>query len=367
MNSDIDNNMDAFYSRLMTWLKESRPAASIPSSGQVNDTVPLGETTAADFDFDVYPLDLSESLDLENLNIVPNHNGEAALDRMWVNPPESITHDDLTLGGEIRRYNLGEMSTVQTRFQTLLKRKLQAQIELNPPLFPWETELSDYETDIVDAIAESWVSGVRFWMPQLSNLAIPTAIPENVLSQLLEACSEAVSSQYQLGAKLVRAVQKLFPDEFYALNSWSGRILMTPTRSPEEQLQSLPYEEANNEQKMVLALLAAKEILTTLTIPVSPNQTPVERQWETSAGLVTLRAEYHTEDGVSQLRVSTRLPRGGSLTLGTPQASAKAERTYPGYLSVESYDLQPNQICSIEIRFDHGEQKPLTFAICPTN
>jgi hypothetical protein len=128
----------------------------------------------------------------------------------------------------------------------------------------------------------------------------------------------------------------------------------------------LPYEDATAEQKKMLALLAAKEIISALSVRISPKETPVERQWQTAAGVVTVRAEYQMQEGVPKLRVIARLPRGGSLTLRTPQASASAQRTYPGYLSVESYDLQPNQTYPLEIRFQDAEQAPLIFAILPT-
>jgi hypothetical protein len=256
---------------------------------------------------------------------------------------------------------------VQNRFQAILKRRLQVEIERHPPLFPWETEFSDYEPDAADAVVDSWVPPVRLWMPQLSHLALPVVMPETVMAQLLDACSEAVYSRRQLGAKLVNAVENLFPDQFQSLNQLAGMVLLYPNRSG-ERLQAFAgsYEAAATEQKMTLALLAAKEIISALTVPISPTQTPVERQWQTAVGVVSVNADYQMQDGVPKLRVSGRLPRGGSLTLRTPQASTMSQRTYPGYLSVESYDLQPNQTYPLEIRFHDSEQTPLIFAICPT-
>jgi hypothetical protein len=320
-----------------------------------------------------FELDQLDPLDLEELNIAPYNTGEAAQDLARAGSRESGTRAGIQPGGEIRPYNLGEIPTVENRFQALLKRRLQVEIESHPPLFPWETELSDYESDSSDAVADTWVPPVRLWMPQLSNISLPVSIPENVLAQLLDACSQAVYSRRKLGAKLVNAVENLFPDQFLSLNDLAGRMLLSlePGRSSEqlqylEQLQSLPYEDATAEQKKMLALLAAKEIISALTVPISPTHTPVERQWQTSAGIVTVQAEYQMQEGVAKLRVIARLPRGGSLTLRTPQASASSQRTYPGYLSVESYDLQPNQTYPLEIRFHDSEQTPLIFAICPT-
>ena len=363
MNSDLDNNSDTLYSRLIEWLlQESVPAASFSADGQEQIPVPKGEQTAADFE-----LDHLDSLDLEELNIAPNHTNDAAQNRTWAGTETIPAYEDLEPGAQRSRpYTLGEMPTVQNRFQAILKRRLQVEIERHPPLFPWETDFSDYEPD-TDAVADNWKPSVRLWMPQLSNLNLPVAMPETVMAQLLDACSEAVYSRRQLGAKLVNVVENLFPDQFSSLNQLAGMVLLYPSRSG-ERLQAFPgsYEAAATEQQMTLALLAAKEIISALTVPISPTQTPVERQWQTSAGVVTVQADYQMQDGVSKLYVSGRLPRGGSLTLRTPQASATSQRTYPGYLSVESYDLQPNQSYPLEIRFHDSEQTPLIFAICPT-
>ena len=374
MNSDMYNSSDTLYSRLINWLlEESVPAAAPPAEGHADSAVSPRESTAADFE-----LEQIDPLDLEELNIAPFNTNETARDRARAGSEDSLIHEDDVLGGSNRLYDLGEMPTVQNRFQAILKRRLQVEIERHPPLFPWETELSDYEPDPSDAVADSWVPPVRLWMPQLFNVSLPVALPENVLAQLLDACSEAVYSRRQLGAKLVHAVESLFPDHFQSLNQLAGIVLLSPitgggVRSDRtlnsnltEQLQALTYEEATAEQKMTMALLAAKEIISALTVPISPTQTPVERQWQTAVGVVTVQAEYQVQDGVPKLRVTARLPRGGSLTLRTPQASASTQRIYPGLLSVESFDLQPNHTYPLEIRFHDSEQTPLIFAICPT-
>lgn len=364
MNSDMDNKSDTLYSQLIAWLlQESVPAASLPEDGQVQNTVLTDEAQAADFE-----LDQLDPLDLEDLNtLAPYNTGEADRDRTRVTLDESGSRDEVQPGGETRPYNLGEMPTVENRFQAILKRRLQCEIERHPPLFPWETEICEYEPEPVDVVSDSWVPPVRLWMPQLSQLSLPIPVPETVLAQLLDACSEVAYSRRQLGAKLVNVVESLFPNQFQLLNHLAGMVLLYPSRSAGKP-QSLPsnYETAATEQKMTLALLAAKEIISALTVPISPSQTPVERQWQTAAGVVTVQAEYQMQQGVPLLRVIARLPRGGSLTLRTPQASATSERIYPGYLSVESFDLQPNQAYPLEIRFHDSEQTPLIFTICPT-
>ena len=362
MNSDMDNNSDPLYSRLIEWLlQESVPAASPPAEGQAHNSVPTDEPMAADFE-----LEQLDPIDLEDLNFASFNTNNAAYDRIRDNGDFQTREED-ELACDSTPYHLGDMPTVQNRFQAILKRRLKSEIERRPPLFPWETDLSDYEPDLSDARAGSLVPPVRLWMPQLFNLTLPVTLPENVLAQLLDACSEAVYSRRQLGAKLVHAVENLFPDQFGALNQLAGMVLLYPSRSGERlQVSAGSYDCASTEQKMTLALLAAKEIISALTVPISPTQTPVERQWQTTAGIVSVQAEYQMQDGVFKLRVMARLPRGGSLTLRTPQASASTQRTYPGYLSVESFDLQPNQTYLLEIRFHDSEQTPLIFSICPT-
>ncbi|NEP09950.1 MAG: hypothetical protein F6K14_06955 [Symploca sp. SIO2C1] len=383
MNSDMDNNSDALYNRLIAWLnQESIPPASpqvdLPSEGRIS----AGETTAAEFEQDQL-----DPIDSEELNIASFNNSQADQEEPWTGLANLTREEMELLGGETRPYNWETMPTVQDRFEALLKRRIQFEIERRPPLFPWETEISDYESDSVrssysegkvlrafpETVAGDFVPPIRLWMPQLSNLTLPISIPENVLGQLLNACSEAMSSQRQLGAKLVNAVENLFPNQLPMLNQMAGMVLISssPARGGStslEPLQSLPssYEDAAAEQKMLLALLAAKEIISTLTVSVSSTQTPVERQWETAAGVVRVKAEYQMAEGVPLLHVISYLPKGGSLALQTPELSATAQRAYPGYLSVELFDLQPNQTYPLEIRFHDSQQTPLVFSIYPT-
>ncbi len=37
------------------------------------------------------------------------------------------------------------MPTVEERLPLLIQKQLEAEIQKHPPLFPWETELADYE------------------------------------------------------------------------------------------------------------------------------------------------------------------------------------------------------------------------------
>jgi len=370
MNSDINNNSDTLYSRLMAWLlQESVPAATPSAPGQPDGLDPIDELEAANFQFDEL-----DPLDFEDVNIAPTITGEIANDHTRVGSEDIPTREDIEPGGTPRPYNLGDMPIVQNRFEALIKRKLQVEIERHPPLFPWETDIYEYESDLSDSVAATGVPSVQVWTPQLLNLPLPVPIPENVLVTLFNACSESVYSPYQLGRKMVKAVENLFPAQFQVLNNQAQMVLLSSGsgRDPEQlqlllkELPSPPYEEANPEQQMILALLAAKEIISTLTVSIAPNQPPVERQWQTEVGVVTVQAEYQMQEGVPTVRVMTHLPESGSLTLRTPEGSAVSERTYPGYVSVEAFDLPPNQTYPLEIRFQDSDQNPLVFAIYPT-
>ncbi len=343
MNSDMNENSDFLYNQILSWLtEESNSDQSSPQGGEPNQ-VDSAEESIADGE-------------IEQLNDLDRgQNKEQSLPSGSKKPTQSS-----------QKLDMGDTTQVKNRFQSLLKRKLLAEIESHPPLFPWETENSSYESESSDSVINNLVPFQRLWMPQLSNLGLP----KKILVQLLDACSTAMQSHRPEGAKMVQAVSALFPKQFQSLNQMAGIVLLSsPARGTELDLPSRDYDTATTQQQMAMSLIAAREIINNLTINLSPNQPSVERQWQTTVGLVGLEAEYQSakeEGSVSSkasLRVNVRLPKGGSVTLQTPQESAKAERTYPGHLSVELFDWQPGQIYSLEIRLFDPDQTPLNFVL----
>jgi hypothetical protein len=275
---------------------------------------------------------------------------------------------------------LGEIPAVQDRFYSLLKQRLQTEIQKNPPLFPWESELQEYETDILssgvlsttEAPADRVATGrgqvpAWLWVNQLKSLNLPMALPETVLTQLLQRCQEVAQSGLREGAKLVSAVEELFPDQNQALNYLAGLVITSPARSPqavENPSSSVSYEAAAPAQQMLLSLLAAREILSSLSLVLSTNQPKVEREWVTEAGVLSLVAEYESDLDFSRLRIQSHLPCGGSLLLyGSEGPQSKAERPVGGNLSVELFDLEPHQIYSLEVRLNEKDSDPLVFMI----
>ncbi|MBW4522783.1 MAG: hypothetical protein KME16_24350 [Scytolyngbya sp. HA4215-MV1] len=278
----------------------------------------------------------------------------------------------------------GELPAVQDRFHALLKRRLQTEIQRHPPLFPWETEITDYETEslgvlqMADMTEPSPVpvgaSANRqrpVWLTQLQNLNLPVSLPETVLVQLLERCQEAVQSSLREGAKLVRVVESLFPDQSQSLNQLAGLVMVSPARSGGAlastafQGSDFPtsYEAAVPAQQMVLSLLAAREIIGSLTLSLSASAPTLERQWLTAAGVLTLQAGYTFGQTPGRLQIQGTLPCGGRLSLKAGEAHASTQRTSPGGLSLELLDLPTSQTYSLEVELQIPDQNPLVFAI----
>lgn len=271
-------------------------------------------------------------------------------------------------GGKPQTFQLGEIPTVQERFQAVLKRRLQIQIQNQPPLFPWETQLLDYP-DYADeqslVLVPAWG-----WVAQQSKLNLPITLPESIFRQLLEKCQVLLTSSLPLGAKLVQVVEDLFPNETQTLNDIAGLVLRSNYRSP-ETLEAVPniesdYSDLKQRQQMALSLLAAKQLLDNLTIPLSLTDPVVEREWLTSAGVLKLKVEYQSQGQTPKLRVEGKLPTQGVFTLKGQDTRAVGQSASSGSLSVELHIQQFNQTYILQVDFPEIEQQPLLFVINPT-
>lgn len=271
------------------------------------------------------------------------------------------------LGSIPQTFQLGEIPTVQERFQAVLKRRLQSQIQNHPPLFPWEAQLTEYPECLDNPSME--LVPLWGWAAQQSKLNLPIPLPERVFQQLLEKCQALVASSVPLGAKLVAVVQSLFPEDSQTLNDLAGLVLRTPSRSVDvETMPNLEseYPDLQPPQQMALSLLAAKQLLENLTLPISATNPMVERQWLTSAGVLTLKVEYQTQGQVTKLKVESELPSKGIVKLQGDASQAMAESSSPGCLSVELRYIQPNQTYTLEVELKEIDQRPLLFVIVPT-
>jgi hypothetical protein len=266
--------------------------------------------------------------------------------------------------------NSGDIQAVQDRFYALLKHRLQNEIQLNPPLFPWEQSIAEYQDDVLvsDAMAVPGIDLRSLWLAQLRRLAVPVTLPDAVLVQLLNKCQALATAPLREGAKLVQAVEDLFPGEFRALNQMAGWVMVSPARSGYASLQeklgsdfAIDYDAAMPTQQMVLSLLAAREIFNALVIPVTAGQPTARYEWATDAGALVLQTQYHIVDGNATLRIDGTLPCGSYLELRGAGRRSLAESSTAGQLSVELQDLNADQACVLEVRL--GQHDALVFTI----
>jgi hypothetical protein len=271
-------------------------------------------------------------------------------------------------------FELGDVPVVQERFQALLKHRLQSEIQKNPPLFPWETELLDYSSEPESAIAAGVLVGSSQsrnsvggfgWLRHVKDLPlpVPAQIPEPILSTLLQRCQDAVQLSLQEGAKLVKAVEDLFPGQDEALNYLAGNVMMAPARSPKAATVEAPiqYEDVVPDQQMVLSLLAAREIINALSLKVSTTEPVIDRQWQTDVGLLSVHIEY-IQTPVPSIRLHATLPAAGLLAVRNGELRTTAQRTTAGRLSAELFEPQPNHSYAVEFCLA-GIENPLTFAL----
>ncbi|HEY9908050.1 MAG TPA: hypothetical protein V6D18_10680 [Thermosynechococcaceae cyanobacterium] len=257
---------------------------------------------------------------------------------------------------------------VQDRYHALLKRRLQSEIQRKPPLFPWETEVLDYETDPVELLNSGLGSPtvppqklpVGLW-PQLKALKLPIPLPETVLAQLFQQCQETVNASLREGTKLVRSVEALFPEQSTVLNQLAGLVVVSPARSSTTLPTTDPnfpasYETAAPAQQMLLALMAARELLEALTFVVTPGQRGSDRQWLTEQGTLKLQVQWDS----NKLQIRASLPSGGSLKLRNSEQQASVDRSDAGILSVE---LPTRSQQSHTLKVTLADADTLTFAV----
>lgn len=258
-------------------------------------------------------------------------------------------------------FQLGEIPTVQERFQAVLKRRLQIQIENHPPLFPWEYQLQEYP-DCVDN-----KTSLKFIPDKLN---FPISIPENIFQVLLTKCQELLTSSLPLGAKLVRVVESIFPENYQELNDLAGLVLRSTSSRSSDSLAIMPnmdsdYSELQSRQKMALSLLTAKQLLEILNVSISATNPVVKRQWLTSNGELSVEVELKFTDESPRILVKTQLPSKGSIKLQGGKAHTIGESGYSDFLSVELPCTANQRYYTLTVGLEGIEEEALLSVIMP--
>ncbi|NES68861.1 MAG: hypothetical protein F6K24_28355 [Okeania sp. SIO2D1] len=184
-------------------------------------------------------------------------------------------------------------------------------------------------------------------------------LTETVFAQLLQSCQDLVPSDLLPGSKLVRAVDSLFPNQSQSLNDLAGLVLVGGTRDGELISNYITaYNTATQKQQMLLSLLAAQEIISSLSLTCHLNQSVTKREWQTALGCLTIEAEYYIPEDRSSacLRIKGQLPEAASFQLQGREVQATTQRSDPGTLCVELFDPQPEQTYQLIIKFLNWEQ-----------
>lgn len=255
---------------------------------------------------------------------------------------------------------------MQERVQFLLKKRLLLEYENNPPLFPWESEISEYPAEVTDCMSTSVVVS-PLWSTHVSALKVPGLLPKPLLHNLFERCQTIAQTPVKQGIRLVRAVEDLFPGQSEILEPIANMVLVPAYRSDrtaqDAVIQELAnvaggYDSALPEQQIALSMLAAQEILGALTFALDVDKPCETRNWVTPSGVLKLTATYEAQ----QLIVAAVLPDGGQVRLCDGEIENRAMRSQPGPLDIVLANPVLGKTYVLEVMLQ-GKANPLSFAI----
>ncbi|MGB3138064.1 MAG: hypothetical protein WBB18_14760 [Nodosilinea sp.] len=306
------------------------------------DDSPSGSRSPA---VDAGAAELGETTDARSTSIYPGDEST---------PTPATPNGNVSSAAYTPVFDSGDLSTVQSHFEALLKRRLRREIDHRPPLFPWEKGLQDYP----DALQAGTAS---IWLDHLQNLSVPASVPEDVLASLLSECQQVASDIRQTGRRLMAAVESLFPDQPQTLEYIAGLVVRPAYRSAQaETLDQIDYTTASTQQQVALAMLAAQGIFDALSLTVSEANPRHEQSWLTASGSLTVRATYSAVEPL--LEIKAMLPSAGSLVLTSSDESARSERSTPGEL-VLRLAARPGMAYRLDVSLDQAQGLPLGFQV----
>jgi len=391
MNIDSDNTQ-----RTLLWLLEKfDPTFSIPSGNRSTSAANLKEAGSFGVGSDAtsskpihqqgskaafHTKGLAPNLSTSSRAVSLRHDATSPSPRFSVASRDIPVQDEFSQTAQ--SFNFGEIHAVQERFQSLLKQRLLMEYENNPPLFPWENEVSEYpdvadsrSSECIPATSMSAPAMSALWGKHISSLKVPGLLPEPVLSTLFERCQEIARSSSKQGIRLVRAVETLFPEQLDILAPIADMVLVPAYRSDSETQAAVTqelvnvageYDSAKPEQQVALSMLAAQEILSALTLSLSETKPYATKDWVTPVGILKLSATYKqlSNPGMDQkqLTVVAVLPDAGSVRLWDGELEKSARRVRPGAVDVTLIVADSSKPCFLEVALD-GDASPLSFSV----
>jgi hypothetical protein len=253
---------------------------------------------------------------------------------------------------------MSDLSILENRFQEIMKRRLTLEIERRPPLFPWETEIVEYPTDNQ---SPSW----------LSRLALPVQLPAQVLSQLIQACSQRLDSFEPHPKKIVQVVSELFPNQLDFLNNQANIMrLAVATRSSATLIKDSSlnsdledYEECSLEQKMTLSLLAVEQIFKALILNLSVTKPLINQEWEIETGKILVQGTYFNSNSIPQIKVEINVPDQGEITWIYQNQTLKMNCNPSEKVTFYLTEIELEKIYSVKISLFDPAQSSLTFGL----
>lgn len=318
----------------------------------------------ADHSWQQWQQDLFGDIDVFAADIYPDQSQETEMDPLLVENFGVDLSPEINIEEELSE-SMNSINGIEARFQTLLKSRLLQEIESRPPRFPWENGSELYLAE--ESLGQSPL-GLPLLQPQWVALNLPFNLPDTVLANLMQACSQAMQSLEPQGVKLVQAVQELFPVDKLMLHQLAQWVMAAPqpSRSGQGAVLTGDFATANEQQRVAMSMIAAKTIMDRLMISLSSTQPSGALSWETTVGKIEVRATLLSQESAEiaqEIQVAIALPKGGEAVWESPQGSARASRMYPGELRLNLMDCQGQGIYPITIRLHQAEQEPLTVAI----
>jgi hypothetical protein len=387
MNNDSD-----YIRRLLLWLLyKFDPTFSLPSGNGSTSEANSPEASVFEVGSDATSMKPTHQKGSEEASSYPSTSASASL-MGALHPSLSVASREASLRARwphgvvltidadsqtAQSFNFGEIHAVQERFQALLKQRLLLEYESRPPLFPWESELSEYPAEVTDAVPAMAISSL--WSAHMGALKVPGLLPASLMNTLLERCQEIARSPIKQGIRLVRAVEDLFPESSDMLEPIANMVLVPAYRSSQatqdaviQELASAAggYGSALPEQQIALSMLAAQEILGALTFSVSADKPCEQRSWITAVGTLELSVCYecaHADEQTGELKtgelkVCAVLPDGGQVRLCDDSVKKLATRSQPGSLDLSLTNPAIGKTYVMEVSLQ-SEAHSLNFAI----